>query len=61
MNLDKFTVMSQEAIQRAHARVEELGHQSLLPEHLLWVFPLSGTHRRGEDRAGPRSGGVPVR
>ncbi|MGB2905853.1 MAG: hypothetical protein WBB73_02065 [Candidatus Aminicenantaceae bacterium] len=49
MNLDKFTVMSQEAIQRAHAKAEEMRHQSVLPEHLLWVFPLPGAHRRGED------------
>jgi ATP-dependent Clp protease ATP-binding subunit ClpB len=38
MNLDKFTIMSQEAFQKAHAKAEEMGHQSLLPEHLLWVF-----------------------
>jgi len=38
MNLDKFTIMSQEAFQKAHAKAEEMGHQSLLPEHLMWVF-----------------------
>ena len=38
MNFDKFTVMSQEALQKAHAKAEEMQHQSLLPEHLLWVF-----------------------
>ncbi len=38
MNLDKFTIMSQKAFQKAHAKAEEMGHQSLLPEHLMWVF-----------------------
>ena len=38
MNLDKFTIMSQEAFQKAHAKAEDMGHQSLFPEHLLWVF-----------------------
>ncbi|MBN1222427.1 MAG: ATP-dependent chaperone ClpB [Candidatus Aminicenantes bacterium] len=38
MKWDKFTVMSQEAFQAAQARAEELGHQELNPEHLLWAF-----------------------
>lgn len=38
MKWDKFTVMSQEAFQLAQSRAEELGHQELKPEHLLWVF-----------------------
>jgi len=38
MNLDKFTVMSQEAFQQAQTEAEERGHQALKPEHLLWVF-----------------------
>lgn len=38
MQGDKFTVMSQEAFQAAQARAEELGHQELKPEHLLWAF-----------------------
>jgi len=38
MMLDKFTVMSQEAFQLAQSRAEELGHQELMPEHLLWAF-----------------------
>lgn len=38
MNFNYFTVMSQEAIQRAHSRAEELGHQEMQPEHLLWAF-----------------------
>lgn len=38
MNFDKFTVMSQEALQKAQSRAEEMRHASLLPEHLLWVF-----------------------
>lgn len=38
MKWDKFTVMSQEAFQFAQSKAEELGHQELKPEHLLWVF-----------------------
>jgi len=38
MKWDRFTVMSQEAFQVAQSRAEELGHQELKPEHLLWVF-----------------------
>jgi ATP-dependent Clp protease ATP-binding subunit ClpB len=38
MMRDKFTVMSQEAFQLAQSRAEELGHQELKPEHLLWAF-----------------------
>ena len=38
MKWDKFTVMSQEAFQLAQSRAEELGHQELKPEHLLWAF-----------------------
>jgi ATP-dependent Clp protease ATP-binding subunit ClpB len=36
--MDKFTVMSQEALQGAYAKAEELNHQEVTPEHLLWVF-----------------------
>jgi len=32
------TVMSQEGFQLAQSRAEELGHQELKPEHLLWAF-----------------------
>jgi ATP-dependent Clp protease ATP-binding subunit ClpB len=38
MRWEQFTVMSQEAIQKAQARAEELGHQEIRPEHLLWSF-----------------------
>ncbi|GAF85380.1 unnamed protein product, partial [marine sediment metagenome] len=38
MNFNNFTVMSQEAIQRADSRAGELGHQEMQPEHLLWAF-----------------------
>jgi len=38
MRWDKFTVMSQEALQLAQSRAEELGHQEVKPEHLLWAF-----------------------
>ncbi len=38
MRWDQFTVMSQEAIQRAQARAEEMGHQEIRPEHLLASF-----------------------
>jgi ATP-dependent Clp protease ATP-binding subunit ClpB len=30
--------MSQEAVQKAQAKAEEMGHQELRPEHLLWSF-----------------------
>jgi ATP-dependent Clp protease ATP-binding subunit ClpB len=32
------TVMSQEAFQAAQAKAEEMGHQEVRPEHLLWSF-----------------------
>jgi ATP-dependent Clp protease ATP-binding subunit ClpB len=38
MNLNNLTVMSQEALQRASAKAEEMGHQEISPEHLLWAF-----------------------
>ncbi len=38
MRWDKFTVMSQEAFQAAQSKAEELNHQELRPEHLLWSF-----------------------
>ncbi|MEN6561866.1 MAG: ATP-dependent chaperone ClpB [Acidobacteriota bacterium] len=38
MRWDQFTVMSQEAIQKAQARAEEMGHQEIRPEHLLAAF-----------------------
>jgi ATP-dependent Clp protease ATP-binding subunit ClpB len=38
MKMDKFTVMSQEALQEAYAKAEALNHQEVAPEHLLWVF-----------------------
>ena len=38
MRWDHFTVMSQEAIQKAQGRAEEMGHQEVRPEHLLWSF-----------------------
>ncbi|MBM3285024.1 MAG: AAA family ATPase, partial [Candidatus Aminicenantes bacterium] len=38
MRWDKFTVMSQEAFQMAQGKAEELGHQEVRPEHLLWSF-----------------------
>lgn len=38
MKMDKFTVMSQEALQGAYSKAEELNHQEVSPEHLLWVF-----------------------
>jgi ATP-dependent Clp protease ATP-binding subunit ClpB len=38
MQWDKFTVMAQEAFQLAQSKAEELGHQELRPEHLLWSF-----------------------
>ena len=38
MRWDKFTVMSQEAFQLAQSKAEQLGHQELSPEHILWIF-----------------------
>jgi len=38
MRQDRFTVMSQEAFQAAQSKAEEMGHQDLRPEHLLWSF-----------------------
>ena len=38
MRWDRFTVMSQEAFQAAQSKAEELGHQQLMPEHLLWAL-----------------------
>jgi ATP-dependent Clp protease ATP-binding subunit ClpB len=38
MRWDKFTVMSQEAIQRAQSRAAELGNPEVRPEHMLWSF-----------------------
>jgi ATP-dependent Clp protease ATP-binding subunit ClpB len=38
MRWDKFTFMSQEAFQLAQSKAEELGHQELRPEHILWSF-----------------------
>ena len=38
MKWDNYTVMSQEAMQLAQSRAEEMGHQELRSEHLLWAF-----------------------
>ncbi len=38
MRLDKFTVKSQEAIAEAQKKAEELGHQALENEHLLYAL-----------------------
>ncbi len=38
MKWDKLTVMTQEAFQLAQTKAEEMGHQELKPEHLLWAF-----------------------
>ncbi len=38
MRWEKLTVMSQEAIDRARSKAEEMGHQEVRPEHLLWTF-----------------------
>jgi ATP-dependent Clp protease ATP-binding subunit ClpB len=38
MRWDQFTVMSQEALQRAQGRASEMGHQEVRPEHLLLSF-----------------------
>ena len=38
MRWERLTVMSQEAIQTAQRKAEELGHAEVGPEHLLWSF-----------------------
>jgi len=38
MRWDRYTVMSQDAFQKAQSKAEELGNQELRPEHLLWSF-----------------------
>jgi ATP-dependent Clp protease ATP-binding subunit ClpB len=38
MRWDKFTVRSQESFQAAQAKAEEMGHQEVRSEHLLWSF-----------------------
>ncbi|MGB7295692.1 MAG: ATP-dependent chaperone ClpB [Candidatus Aminicenantales bacterium] len=38
MRWDKFTVMSQEALQTAQAKAERMGHQEVRPEHLFLSF-----------------------
>ncbi len=38
MRWERLTVMSQEAIQAAQRKAEELGHAEFGPEHLLWSF-----------------------
>jgi ATP-dependent Clp protease ATP-binding subunit ClpB len=38
MRWDQFTVMSQEAIQKAQAKAGEMGHSEIRPEHVLWSF-----------------------
>jgi ATP-dependent Clp protease ATP-binding subunit ClpB len=38
MRWDRLTVRSQEAIQRAQAKAEEMGHAEVRPEHVLWSF-----------------------
>src|ERR1041385_2672041 len=35
MRLDKFTIKEQEAVQSAQSMADQLGHQEILPEHLL--------------------------
>ncbi|MFO7734191.1 MAG: Clp protease N-terminal domain-containing protein, partial [Candidatus Aminicenantes bacterium] len=38
MRWDQFTVMSQEAIQKAQVKAGEMGHPEVRPEHVLWSF-----------------------
>lgn len=38
MKWDKYTVLSQEAFQLAQQKAEDLGHQEMKPEHLLFAF-----------------------
>ena len=43
MNLNKFTIKAQEAVQEAVNRVQRQGQQAIEPEHLL-----SGVFKAGE-------------
>jgi ATP-dependent Clp protease ATP-binding subunit ClpB len=38
MKWDRLTLKSQEAFQQAQSKAQELDHQELQPEHLLWAF-----------------------
>jgi len=38
MNWNRLTLKSQEAFQQAQSKAQELDHQELQPEHLLWAF-----------------------
>ena len=38
MRWEKFTIKGQEAIEEARKKAEELGHQAIEPEHLLYVL-----------------------
>ena len=38
MRWEKLTVKSQEALERAQGKAEEMGHPEVTPEHLLWSF-----------------------
>jgi len=38
MDWNRLTLKSQEAIQQAQSKAQELDHQELKPEHLLWAF-----------------------
>ena len=37
MRWDKLTLMSQETVQEAQSKTEEMGHQELMAEHILWA------------------------
>jgi ATP-dependent Clp protease ATP-binding subunit ClpB len=38
MKWDRFTLKSQEAFEHAQSKAQDLNHQELQPEHLLWAF-----------------------
>lgn len=38
MKWERLTLKSQEAFQQAQSKAQELDHQELLPEHILWAF-----------------------
>ena len=68
MNLNKFTIKAQEAVQEAVNRVQRQGQQAIEPEHLLsgvlkageqvitFLFQKLGTASAHGDRASAQSG-----
>ena len=60
MRLDKFTVKAQEAIAEAQKKAEEMGHQALENEHLLYALlaEKEGTVRAILEKLGASPSGL---